>query len=214
MKISESPTVQNVFAAELTLIQDDDIRVFVTDAFGLLSPQYFWTIPASVRGHHPPICRTRGGLVHHTKLAVGFADSFIDMWDREIDELQHDQIIAATLLHDMLKRGPTENELETWSDHRIANRIHGRYCADRLAEYHRDQLSRQIWTHGVIQPIIDAVRLHMGRWTLSLTPGEEITLRTNTVVRVTHLADYAASRPLHQYLAERALDPTMRYLRQ
>lgn len=210
MKITESPTIQNVFAKELELIQDADIKSFVIDVFGELCPSYFWYIPASVRGHHPPVCRTRGGLVHHVKLAVAFADSFLDIHLE--DDLRTSQVITATLLHDMMKRGPTENELDTWPEHRVANRSHGRYCANRLVEYLDDP---QTWSPGLrvkLAPIITAIRLHMGRWTWELQPHEAQELIHNEIVRTTHLADYAASRALHQYLAERAIDPTMRYL--
>jgi hypothetical protein len=173
MELVEQPIVWNVFKKELELLQDQDIREFVVNAFGELCPQYFWYIPASVRGHHPPICRTRGGLVHHTKLAVGFADGFIDMWDI-IAMLQRDQIIAGVMLHDMMKRGLTDDELDTFEDHRQAK--------------------------------------HMGRWTLDVTAEELFELENNIVVRTVHLADYTASRALHQYLAERHTDESMRYV--
>lgn len=208
----KSPTVQNVFAKELELIQDADIKSFVTDIFGELCPSYFWYIPASIRGHHPPICRTRGGLVHHVKLAVGFADTFLDMLGIE-DDLRTSQVIAAVLLHDMLKRGATENEIDTWPEHRVANKDHGRYCAATIERYLDDP---QIWWSAGLRikfvSIITAIRLHMGRWTHEITPAEQHELKENIVVRTTHLADYAASRALHQYLAERAVDPSMGYL--
>ena len=209
MKFAEAPTVQNVFAAELALIQDDDIREFVCNVFAELCPNYFWYIPASVKGHHPPVCRTAGGLVHHVKLAIAFADGFADMLSIT-DDMVHAQIIAAMLLHDMFKRGRTENELETWLDHRQANRDHGRYCADQIAEY----LDSQQCSADKFDPIVTAVRLHMGRWTWEVTDLELAWLETDQVVRTTHLADYAASRALHQYLAERAMDTSMEYLKQ
>lgn len=214
MKPTESPTIQNVFKKELQLIQDEDIKMFVTAVFDDLCPSYFWTIPASQRGHHPPICRTRGGLVHHVKLAVGFADSFLDMLGIE-DDLRVSQVIAAVMLHDMLKRGATENELDTWPSHREATRSHGRYCADSLWEYFdgRQHLNSRYYSLGTkMRPIIMAVRLHMGRWTWGLTESGVAHLMQCEIVRTTHLADYAASRPLHQYLAERAVDTSMRYL--
>ncbi len=205
------PTIYSVFAKELELIQDADIKVFVTEVFQKLCPDYFWYIPASVGGHHPLICRTKGGLVHHVKLAVAFADSLLDSLGIE-DDLRISQVIAAVLLHDMLKRGPTENELDTWPNHREANRSHGRYCSGQLHEF----LRQQAWSANLfanIGPIITAVRLHMGRWTWEIRPEELVELQINEVVRTTHFADYCASRALHQYLAERAVDDTMGYLK-
>jgi len=102
--MSDTPNVFKVFVKELLLIRDEAVRDFVTDTFQALCPDYFWYIPGSVKGHHPPMCRTRGGLVHHVKLAVAFADSLLDM-ENENDSLLHDQVIAGVLLHDMMKRG-------------------------------------------------------------------------------------------------------------
>lgn len=203
MEVSELPTVHNVFAKELALIGNDVVRDFVTDAFGKLCPSYFWHIPASVRGHHPTICRVRGGLVHHTKLGVRFGHSFCDMWN--IEDVQHDMIIAALLLHDMMKRGWFENALETWHTHKQAIAGHGRFCADQLRE-HMD-------VTGVRGPIIRAVELHMGRWTWEIAPDEMLDLAHDPRVRMTHLADYAASRSLHKWLGERDIDDTLGYLR-
>lgn len=205
MKLSESPTVYNVFEKELALIQDDDIKTFVCNVFGELCPNYFWHIPASQRGHHPPVCRLRGGLVHHVKLAVEFADTFLDMQGIDDDDPRHSQTIAATLLHDLMKRGLNENELDTYPNHGVANRSHGRYCAKQLCTY--------IHIAPEIEVVVEAIKLHMGRWTQDVTGAELAALQYTEVVRTTHLADYAASRALHHYLAERHTDPTMEYLR-
>lgn len=206
----DEPTIYKVFPKELNLIKNTAIYDFVTKAFAALCPNYFWYIPASTRGHHPPICRTRGGLVHHVKLAVAFADSILDMLCIQ-DDLTMSQTIAGVLLHDMLKRGAVEDELQTWPDHHEANRSHGRYCASRLHEF----VNAEIYTdqRSLFVPILRAVRLHMGRWTWELRPEEMGELQINEVVRITHLADYCASRALHQYLAERAVDTTMGYLK-
>lgn len=210
--MSEEPTVFNVFGKELALIQDADIRMFVQDVFTDLCPNYFWYIPASIKGHHPPVCRTRGGLVHHVKLAVGFADTFLDMLGI-VDDLTVSQVIAAVLLHDMMRRGRTEDESDTWPEHLQARQDHGRYCADRLYKPLDEQRQHCRALAVKVPRIIEAVRLHMGRWTLEVTPNERHSFEYDVVVRTTHLADYAASRALHQYLAERAVDMTMGYLK-
>ncbi len=209
--MSLKPTVFSVFPKELALITDLAIYKFVTCVFPEMCPDYFWHIPASIGGHHPPVCRLPGGLVHHVKLAVGFADTFLDMLDIE-DNVVISQVIAAVLLHDMLKRGAVEDELKTWPSHREANQSHGRYCAHQLTDFM--QRNCGVDERPIIVPIINAVRLHVGRWTHELRPDEHEELFVNTVVRITHLADYAASRPLHHYLAERWVDPTMEYLKQ
>lgn len=193
----------DVFKKELALITNEVVWRFTTTALTHCCPDYFWYIPASQRGHHPPICRLRGGLVHHVKLAVIFADTFLDMLGIDDTDPRYSQTIAAVLLHDLWKRGATEDELDTFPSHGVATRSHGRWCAKCL--------SMSIVPEE-IEPVIRAIELHMGRWTQDVTLAELVELRQNEVVRTTHLADYAASRALHHYLAERHTDTTMGYL--
>ncbi|MCK5604258.1 hypothetical protein KAR91_20385 [Candidatus Pacearchaeota archaeon] len=196
----------DVFKKELALIADETVYKFVSTVFRHFCPDYFWHIPASDKNlNHSPVCRLRGGLVHHVKLAVGFADTFLDMLGIDDTDPRYSQTIAAVLLHDMFKRGLSENELDTFPDHHIATRNHGRYCANHFI--------LRMHIAPEIEPVIRAIELHMGRWTHEVTNGELAELKDDEVVRTTHLADYAASRPLHHYLAERCMDPTMEYLR-
>lgn len=204
--INESPIATNVFEKELVLIKDCETRDFVISVFDEMCPNYFWYVPASVTSPgHPPVCRLRGGLVQHTKLAVTFADTFLDMLNIAPADVRYSQTIAATLLHDIMNRGATENDLETFESHGLATRNHGRYCAEQISMFM--QLPPCSW------PLIRAIELHMGQWTQDITDYEVNELKTNTVIRTTHLADYAASRPLHHYLAERHTDKSMEYLR-
>jgi len=202
--LSDKPTVFDVFEKELNLITDATVFKFTSLAFQHHCPDYFWTIPASVRGRHPPICRTRGGLVHHVKLATAFADQLLGGLGIDDMDPRYSQTIAAVMLHDMLKRGRPENELNTWANHKDANTNHGRYCAAHLQTY--------LHIAPEVEPVLRAIELHMGRWTANVTGLELAELTYTEVVRTTHLADYMASRALHQLLAERHTDPTMRYL--
>ena len=85
------PEATEVFAKELALIKNETVYQFVALALSHHTPDYFWTIPASVKGHHPPICRLPGGLVQHVKLAVTFADTFLDEGGGEYHGEQDDQ---------------------------------------------------------------------------------------------------------------------------
>ena len=201
------PEVQTVFAKELSLIEHGPIRRFVVEAFNQSCPGYFWYIPAASK-HHPPICRQVGGLVHHTKLAVAFADQFSEIADptNVVSTVTHDMIIAATLIHDMMKRGDTDDELDTFGSHGDAKGNHGRYCAKQL-EYLEDSLD------GFGSHILSAVALHMGRWTGDVDKWELQRLEDDEVTRGCHLADYTASRALHHILGERSSDPGMEYLK-
>lgn len=203
-EIQEQPTIQNVFTKELEWFDSDMIRRWVIDVFGQLCPNYFWYIPASIKNYHPPVCRLKGGLVHHVKLAMRFAKDFAKMWEAEIDLESRDIIYAAVLLHDMMKHGATENIHDTFETHKEYNQGHGRYCAGRIMELG--------YTESWQQEIIKAVQLHMGQWTDDLYPAEKAELTNSIIVKSVHLADYAASRSLHKWFAERHTDNTMRYL--
>jgi len=192
-------SVRQVFKNELALIVDDDVRRFVTGAFDILCPPYFWTIPASQRGHHPQVCQGEGGLVRHTKLAVRFGHSFMEMWPPphriKIDTAQ-DEVIAALLLHDMFKRGAVEDETVTFGSHKVAVARHGIYCASRLQWlWEDDEDWGNILPTERAQRIIAAVRDHMGRWTAGV-----VLMNWEDIVRyTTHLADYAASRRIDEW---------------
>ena len=210
MQLKEKPTVQNVFDRELCKIRNQSVYMFVVTVFSELCPNYFWYIPASQRGHHLPLCRTRGGLVHHVKLAVRFAASFMEMYPCP-PETAFDEVIAATLLHDMMKRGAVEDELVTFGDHKLANNCHGLYCAKRITDLWYNSNWRKVIEDDRALRIINAVRNHMGQWTHDYKPEEHVD--DDIVTVTTHLADYAASRSLHKFIGERHTDNTMGYLR-
>jgi len=211
------PAVQNVFDKELSKIKDTNIFLFVTQIFDKLCPSYFWYIPASVRGPHLPICRTLGGLVQHTKLTVRFAHSFMEMWP-DAPETSHDEVIAACLLHDILKCGKAEYELLTFASHKLARASHGVYCAARIKElWEQDRKLRALIPEDRAFRIITAIRDHMGKWTHGFVRNQEDIVRNTQeghIVCITvHLADYAASRPLSKWIGERHTDKTMEYLK-
>lgn len=198
----------NIFDFELHYLSMREIREFVLEIFGELCPDYFWYIRASQRGHHPPLMRTRGGLVHHTKLAVRYADSFCEMYSG-LSEKRYNQIIAATLMHDMFKRGAEQDELKTFGDHKMAARCHGRYAARQILDYLEAKGGDiKHWQKDIIR----GIELHMGRWTWDVSEEELYELSHDVVPQTTHLADYAASRSLHQWIGERHTDKKMRYL--
>lgn len=195
-----------VFEEEIGLIYNTCIREFVRQVFAQICPDYFWVIPASQRGHHPPICRTPGGLVHHVKLAVRFAESFAEMW-HEQDHGNRDIVIAAVLLHDIFKRGEKEDCLYSFHSKSQACIAHGRYAANQIRRFlRRDEEVRHLVSEEISEKIILGVELHMGRWTENLQEDEKQDLRHDEVIRTVHLADYAASRSLHKWLGERYLD--------
>lgn len=190
-----------VFEEQLTLINDPGIKEFVSFVFKTQCPNYFWKIPASSGGHyHPKLSSGEGGLVRHTKLAVRFADSFMDCWP-SVPHLAHDEVIAATLLHDIFKRGEDENELVSFQSHKEAVGGHGVYAWRHLQ---RELAKQKFINEESFNHITIAIRDHMGKWTTGYRQDtDKIVARQqagHVVCITTHMADFAASRPLDQWL--------------
>jgi len=200
------PNAKDVFREELLSIQSVFKRTWVECIFDDLCPAYFWTIPASSTGKHPEACTRPGGLVLHTKLAVRFATSLSEGW-HEDDAESRDEIICAVLLHDMFKRGSVSDEAQSFPDHLTARRGHGRYCADTVNRYLQENPNvRDLISQSSHISILNAVKLHMGKWTHEITHQESIYLSCSKVAQFTHLADYVASRHLDKWLYDLGIE--------
>jgi hypothetical protein len=184
---------EEIFDEELLLIKDDEIRKFVLLLFENLAPDYFWTVPSSTSGkHHPEVSLGKGGLVRHTKLAVWWAKEFIRMYDLELSEY-NDEIIAATLLHDLKKNGETvDNEgkptLENYTS------MHGIYLGEQI-----EKLLYNLGRYPSLREhrIIEAVKTHMGRWS-----ADTHCHPTSQVGNIVHFADYCSSRKVDEKIKQ------------
>jgi hypothetical protein len=151
-------------------IEDDEIRretVEVTrDA-----PDYFWHAPSSTK-YHPPACRRHRGLWLHTLMVAQAVEDL--WWTYEsrgfVESYQKDLALSAALLHDQLKNGPDDDEMES----SVSN--HDLLMGERVAE---SELP------GVVASI---VQTHMGGSYDGPTP------EPGGVNDLVHMADYAASR--------------------
>lgn len=174
-----------VFRDELSLIQDDKIRMFATKAVSLL-PDYFFEVAASSTGkYHPKYALESGGLVRHTKAAVLIADSLLglEMYNRYTQD-EKDLMITALILHDGMKNGETKS-MYTVSEHPDV-------IADWILEHEelKDVLPE-------IQLIVlsDAMRSHMGQWNTDYKTKNEILPKPITAMqKMVHMCDYLASR--------------------
>lgn len=179
-----------VFGNELFAISNPDIKDFVLEVFDKLTPDYFWTCPASTSGkYHPQISLGQGGLIRHTKLAVWWGIELSRAFNMGTKEI--DYIIASLLLHDLRKNGESLDfrGYPTMSD---ATKRHGGVLAQMIVDLNIsiDQMAKDI--------IIQSIAGHMGVWTGSefqkdvfLNTQDSLARTINTIV---HLADYAASR--------------------
>src|SRR4051812_26055815 len=98
------------FAEELSLIQDQAIRAFVLDCFDKICPDYFWERSAAKGGrYHPKFVDGVGGLVRHVKYACFWGSQFCRAFSGcgKGDDAGplHDVVVAALIMHDMVKDG-------------------------------------------------------------------------------------------------------------
>ena len=102
-----------VFRNEIDLIEDEQIKALVIKALES-APDYFYTIPASATGkYHPAYSLGEGGLVRHTKAAVKLANDLLtlELYAKLVPH--RDEIIAALILHDSVKKGMNGNKFTT-----------------------------------------------------------------------------------------------------
>lgn len=172
-----------VFAEELSLIQDKDIRAFTEKCISK-TPDYFYTVPASSTGkYHPDYTLGEGGLIRHTKALVYFANELLSLEynKQRFTALERDMIIAAGILHDSFKHGDTEQQYS------IAN--HPVVAADHILEWADDDEKE------FAKIISDCVRSHMGEWNTDYKTKKPIMPKPQTDIEMfVHECDYLASR--------------------
>lgn len=172
-----------VFADELNLIQDKDIRAF-TEKCIKRTPDYFYCVPASSTGkYHPEYSLGDGGLIRHTKALVLIAKELLSLEynKQRFTSLEADMMIAAGILHDSFKHGDTE------SQYSIAN--HPVVAANHILEWAEKS---EIEFARIIS---DCVRSHMGEWNADYKTKKEIMPKPQTDMEMfVHECDYLASR--------------------
>lgn len=98
---------------EVSFIEDDDLQAKTLDACGRGIPDYFWDVPATSSGkYHNPYARNEHGLWIHTKMAVTAFQRMRESLERRdmLTDTEADCVVAALLLHDMLKYGHEYSE--------------------------------------------------------------------------------------------------------
>ena len=173
---------ERYFAEELAYIQNKEIKEFVLDVFDKLCPDYFWTVPCSTSGkYHPQVSLGIGGLIKHTKLAVWWG---IELSKALEMEQYHGEMVAALLLHDLIKNGKGL-DVHGRPLERGVTGTHGVTLADMIVNKEFDnELSLE-----TCERIFEGIGGHMGIWTT------DPFYRPDTpFAKLIHLADYCASR--------------------
>ncbi len=176
-----------VFQSELRLIEDEKIKQFVVEVFDKLCPDYFWTCPCSTTGkYHPQFALGEGGLVRHTKSAVWWG---IELSKALEMEQYRDEMVAALLLHDLIKNGKGLD-------------IHGRPLERGVTGTHGVTLAAKLSDDGYDstmpdwkEMICNGIAAHMGIWTT-----DSAFRPRGPFENLIHLADYCASRKVDELI--------------
>ena len=171
--------------AEVKLIHDEKLRMWVAKYLDTCAPAYFFTVPASSSGkYHPPYALGVGGLVRHTKAVVQIAEELLHLEQyQDLNITYHDEIITACIIHDTFKQGFTEG-------HTVFE--HPNIASDKFGEFistNRADLSiRQVAV------ICQMVRSHMGQWNTSEKSSVVLDKPITREQQFVHMCDYLASR--------------------
>lgn len=191
----DKPKAEIIFADELKLIKGEKIKQFVLDVFEKLCPDYFWTVPCSTLGkYHPQYALGKGGLIRHVKSAVWWG---IELSKALEMERYHDEMIAALLLHDLIKNGKGL-DANGYPLERGVTGTHGVTLAEKL----RDGLiDGTLHLDFKYRKILGGVAAHMGRWTTAIyNTSIEEDVAEEKFLTLIHLADYCASRRVDELI--------------
>lgn len=175
------------FKEELKFLSNNT-KDIVLAAFDKIATDDFFKGPAAKSGrYHPEISNGDYGLIRHTKLVVAIANEL--MQAKKVNKDDRELIIAACLLHDIVKNGtrPEHKHYETAVDGHITSK-HGEVLAMILAATN----------DNIPIGICRGVQYHMGTWS---APHTKTYFDKNFCVSevyliptIVHLADYIASR--------------------
>lgn len=174
----------DLFKEELDLIKDNGLKEFIKKCLEN-APDYFFTMPASTTGkYHPTYTLGEGGLVRHTKAAVKIANDLlrVEMYEKVVG--CKDEVIAALIMHDSIKKG-VNGSTYTTTDHPLQA---SQFAKNVCSEVNYSNIYQ-------INLVCDLIETHMGQWTTDYKTGEDVLQKPRTLAqKFVHLCDYLASR--------------------
>ena len=176
--------------SELNSIRTPEIKAFASWAVKIL-PNYFFEVPASSTGkYHPEYALGEGGLLRHTKAAVGIAATLLqtETFGNHYNQGQKDAILCALILHDGAKSGIPKQKY-TIKNHPRAITAH--------LEKNVDAGDCSLTTDQR-QAIYGLIESHMGQWADS-DADTPLPKPQTAAQRFVHLCDYLASRKQLEY---------------
>lgn len=173
----------NDFRFEISHIGSEKLASFVTACL-LRAPDYFYTMPASTTGnYHPAYCFGEGGLVRHVKASVAIAIDLLRLEQYGRKYINRDLVLAALILHDIVKKDPVKNETA------FLHPLLGADFVENMVKECDEDIQKQA------KEIARLIRSHMGQWTTSdHCPGITLPKPQQLDEQFVHLCDYLASR--------------------
>lgn len=185
---------------EVSAIPTEGIRDFATFALEH-APPYFWEKPSSSTGkYHPAQSNGDGGLVRHTVAVATLAKRMCESFGMK-NGPERDAVIAACLLHDILKYGIGGGQYTTKN-----HDYEGATYVKNLAEEYMQKFQRRI---PEVKKIIEGVAWHMGPWTDDMggtRPLKKFPEEYEPHMMIVHLADNtSAEKNIHLLNLEESL---------
>ena len=162
-----------LFDQALSLIKDNNIKLFCEELLGNADDYFFHEAASSTGKYHPTYALGEGGLARHSIAAALFLNNMFETNCYDFSDKQKDMLICAAIVHDIKKYG------------RVAGRYTVKDHPEIAAEYVMESYNGFI-DESDAKYIADAIKTHMGQW------GTE--KPSTDAQKVLHIADYLASR--------------------
>lgn len=183
------------FSEEIKLIQSVKVRRLVELTLQHAPPGFWTDASSSSSKYHPPQSQGRQGLLRHVKSMAKFAIKLCDVYSCTVEET--DAVIAATLLHDVAKRGIL------WGKHTIPT-----HDAEGYIFIKRVVTKFELNDVPLLDEILNSVLWHYGKWSKRAEGVELKDFRRDysTVMQIVHIADVmSADKDVHRYSLETSL---------
>jgi HD superfamily phosphohydrolase YqeK len=183
------------FKQEIDLIENVVIQNFTRYALER-APQYLALVPSSsTKKYHPPQSNEEpGGLLNHLKTTVSFGVMGCRMYN--LDKDTKDAVIAACLLHDIVKYSDYEKGIEIKQKYTTKTHDYdGAMFLYKLAGKFKEETGQEV---PLIDTILGAVAWHMGRWTVRKNPAHVVKRFPEDYEPheiIVHFADMCAAHP-------------------
>jgi len=190
-----SEEIIELVEAELKQIKNPLIQDFV--AYTLMkAPAYLTQVASSSTSkYHPAQSNLEPyGLINHLRSTVSFGMRFGRAYGFEKDDM--DAVIAACLLHDILKYSDYEKGVEV--KQKFTGKFHDWDSAlfvHKAAQEFKEEKGEEV---PMLSAITGAIAHHMGIWTARRSPANRIKKFPDEYTPyeiVVHLADMASSNP-------------------